>query len=59
MSGSEPTAVTLDTTLFAMISHMGRSAFSDQEPAVNGDTAESKPGEEFGGEDVESRPRGG
>ena len=58
-SGSKPTAVTLDTTLFSMASHIDASVFSDQEQIPSGDTAETKPGEEFGGEDVESRPRGG
>ena len=58
-SGSKPTAVTLDTTLFSMASHIDRSVFSDQEQMFSEDMAETKPGEEFGGGDVESRPQGG
>ena len=58
ISGSKPTAVPLDTTLFAIVSDMGRSVFSDQEQIISGDMAEAKPGEEFGGGDVESHPRG-
>ena len=57
-SGSKPPAVTLDTTLFAMVSHMDRSAYSDQEQALSGHTAESKPGEEFGGGDDHEVDRG-
>ncbi|SRR5258706_2730317 len=58
-SDSKPAAVTLDTTLFSMASNMDRSAFSDQEQMLSGDTIETKPGDEFGGGEVESWPRGG
>lgn len=46
------TAVTLDTTLFAMVSGMERSGFSDQEQMISWDTAEAKPGEEISARDV-------
>jgi hypothetical protein len=55
----KPTTVTLDTTLFAMVSGMERSGFSEQEQMLSWGTAAARPGEEFSGGDIESRPRGG
>jgi len=43
-SDVQTTAVTLDTTLFAMVSGMERSGFNDQEQMLSWGTAEAKPG---------------
>ena len=47
----------LDSTLFAIVSDVNRSAFSDQEQTLSWDAAQTKPNEDLNGGDVESQPR--
>jgi len=51
-SDLQTTAVALDTTLFAMVSGMERSGFSDQEQMLSWGTTEAKPSQEFSGGSV-------
>ena len=54
--GTLTRAVNLDSTLFAMVSGVDRSVFSDQEQILSWDAAETKLSEDLNGGDVELGP---